>query len=168
MADLAAVTFLLAKVTEVIKVHADLISGVDKEFQNLKEDLKQLKAILADIANTSSDDHDVRSIKNKIREVVYEVEDAIDTWLTELKVKHRIMRGVTTFSFAKKVKSLREDKVGYMLGMAKEMKHTLQAGGTSKEAEVHERRVRDLFKPDFLISHFEISCFVPNRVDFSF
>lgn len=146
MADQAAVTFLLEQVSEVIRGYADLISGAEKEFKKLKEDVDQLKAILKDTANTStSDDSSVRLIKNRIRDVVYEVEDAIDSWLTESKSKNRLTRGVTNFNFAKKVKSLREDQVKEMLVKANEMKTTLQSAGTSKADEVHERRTVRLY-----------------------
>ncbi|KAL8547614.1 hypothetical protein ACS0TY_007077 [Phlomoides rotata] len=138
--DGAAVTFLLEQVTEVIRGYADLISSADKEFKKLKEDVEVLKAILKDTSSTSTMNKGARLIKNQIRDVVYEVEDAIDTWLTESKAKHRLMRGAAGLTFAKKVKTLREGQVKEMLHKANEMRIALKYAGTTKEAEVLERR----------------------------
>ncbi|KAL8547705.1 hypothetical protein ACS0TY_007142 [Phlomoides rotata] len=144
MADHAAVTFLLEQVTEVIRGYADLISSADKEFKKLKEDVEELKGILKDTSSTSTEGKSVRLIKNQIRDVVYEVEDAIDTWLTESKAKHRLMRGAAGLTFARKVKTLRVGQVKEMLQKANEMKTALKSAGTNKEAEVLERRKEDL------------------------
>lgn len=146
MAD-AAVVFLLEQVTGVIKGYADLISGADKEFKRLKDDVEELKTILMDTAHKSSEDQGARLTKNKIREVLYEVEDAIDTWLTESKEKNKLMRGITNLHFAKKVKSLREDKVRDMLEKANAMKIALQSVGTSNEEDAQERRTVRLRLP---------------------
>lgn len=154
MADHAAVTFLLEQITEVIEGHVNLISGVDKEFKRLKDDIVELKAILEDTANTATEDKSVRLIKTHIREVIYEVEDAIDSWLTEKKGKNRFSRTATSFSFAKKLKSLREEKVKEILEKAMEMKATLQSLGNTNEIkdDDQERRIHrmvsDSFTPD--------------------
>lgn len=149
MADVAAVTFLLEQVTGVIKGYADLISGADKEFKNLKKDVEELKAILKDTANKSRDDNASRLIKSEIREVVYDVEDAIDSWLTESKGKSKAGRLIKKYNFADHVKKLRDDKLKSLLENAKKMKSDLASLGTSKEEEAQERRmVKYSFSPD--------------------
>ncbi|KAL8529940.1 hypothetical protein ACS0TY_007130 [Phlomoides rotata] len=128
MAD-AAVAFLLEQVSGVIKGYAHLISGAGKEFESLKEDVESLKATLKDLGNKSSKEHGARLIQNQIRDVVYEVEDTIDSWLTQAAALKGNPKSNRCFiwlcpnhvSLANEVKSLREDKVKIMLDKASKM-----------------------------------------------
>ncbi|KAL8547707.1 hypothetical protein ACS0TY_007143 [Phlomoides rotata] len=128
MAD-AAVAFLLEQVSGVIKGYADLISGAGKEFKLLKDDVESLKATLKDLGNKSSKEQGALLFQNQIRDVVYEVEDTIDSWLTKaavLKGNPKIKRCFIWLcpnhvSLANEVKSLRQDKVKKMLDKASKM-----------------------------------------------
>lgn len=114
----AALSFLLEELKEVLKWYKDLLSGAENEFQQLNDDLSYLKAFLRDAGNKSKKDEVYKEMERQIREVVYAVEDKIETCLikaAEAKEKKSIRRRLTStparVRLAEEVKSLREDKV---------------------------------------------------------
>ncbi|KAH6794738.1 hypothetical protein C2S52_005215 [Perilla frutescens var. hirtella] len=139
----AAVTFLLEQVTEVVKGHKDLISGAENEFNQLNNELGYLKAFLKDAATKSKQEHLFKELERNIRDVVYEVEDTIDTCLTkaiEAKAKAKTSRkpnfmNSKRFSLAKEVKSIREEKVQPILKDAKLRFGSMQIADGSGPAE---------------------------------
>ncbi|KAH6761554.1 hypothetical protein C2S52_018987 [Perilla frutescens var. hirtella] len=111
-----ALTFLLEELKETLKWYKDLLSGSENEFQQLNDDLNLLKAFLRDAGNKSNKDEVFKVMERQIREVVYDVEDTIDTCLTEAAAasgKNAIRRHFSPnrVNLAKYVRSLREDKV---------------------------------------------------------
>ncbi|EYU17764.1 hypothetical protein MIMGU_mgv1a026345mg [Erythranthe guttata] len=76
MAD-AAVTFLLEKVTLVLKYYGDLIGGAENELQSLKSELESLKVA----AHKSKKQKVFKHMEMQTRDVVHEVEDTLDTCL---------------------------------------------------------------------------------------
>ncbi|KAH6803274.1 hypothetical protein C2S51_034720 [Perilla frutescens var. frutescens] len=119
-----ALTFLLDELKETLKWYKDLLSGSENEFQQLKDDLNLLKAFLRDAGNKSNKEEVFKEMERQIREVVYDVEDTIDTCLTAAaaaKGKNTIRRHLSSnkVSLAKDVKSLREDKVKPVLDKVK-------------------------------------------------
>ncbi|KAH6772027.1 hypothetical protein C2S52_005214 [Perilla frutescens var. hirtella] len=148
----AAVTFLLEQVKEVVKEYKDLISGAESEFNLLNSELGLLKAFLKDAAKATKQEHLFREMEKQIRDVVYEVEDTIDTCLTkaiEVKVKESKAKksrlsmprlGSKTISLAKEVKSIRQDKVLPMFNEAKMKFATMQIGDGS--AAVDDQRTK--------------------------
>lgn len=137
MAD-AAVGFLLEQVKGVMKGYADLISGAAKEFESLKDDVETLKATLKDIASKPSDEHRAILMQKQLREVVYEVEDTIDSWLTQAAAfkangfKRRfVWLCPNHISLANQVKSLRRNEVMKMLANARA--EMAPAAATTKE-----------------------------------
>ncbi|KAI3464148.1 hypothetical protein Pfo_020811 [Paulownia fortunei] len=115
MAD-AAVTFLLEKVSEVLKSYADLISGAENDLHQLNNELGLLKSFLQDAAKKPKKEEFFREIERQIRDVVYDAEDTIDSCLTQAakaKAKFSLRRrfSASDVNLATQVKSLREDKV---------------------------------------------------------
>ncbi|XP_047952313.1 putative late blight resistance protein homolog R1A-10 [Salvia hispanica] len=127
-----ALAFLLELVKEVVKEYKDVISGAEIEFEHLENDLKELKGLLNKVAkdySNSNDDGPLKVLERQIRNLVYEVEDTIDTCLTkatEAKAKSKARRiskpkfmGSSGFSLAKEVILLRDKKVKPLLDGAK-------------------------------------------------
>lgn len=145
MAADAAVAFLLEKVTGIIVGYADLISGAGKEFKQLQDDVKLLKTNI----NKLSKDPSVKEIQNQVRDVIYEVEDTIDSWLTQaaaLKSKGKVKRltkwlSPNHISLASQVKTLRQDRVKEMLDKTMTMGSTV--GTTNEEEARGANTVRD-------------------------
>ncbi|KAK6148283.1 hypothetical protein DH2020_019195 [Rehmannia glutinosa] len=112
MAD-AALTFLVENVSQLLKSHVDLISGAEKELEQLKNELCLLKAFLH---QKPTKEELFREIERQIKEVVYDAEGIIDNCLTQAdaaKGRNFVRRilNPNRVSFAEEVKSLREDKV---------------------------------------------------------
>ncbi|KAH6809997.1 hypothetical protein C2S51_027780 [Perilla frutescens var. frutescens] len=113
----AAVTFLLTQVTEVLKEYHNLIAGAESEFNQLSNDLSSLKAFLKEMAKKKKKDDLLRVLERRIRTVVYEVEDTMDSCMTkviESKASHSLVSAILptrSFSLAREVKSMIEEKV---------------------------------------------------------
>lgn len=134
-----ALAFLLELVKEVVKEYRDVISGAENEFEHLNNDLKELKGLLNKVAkdySNSNDDGPFKVLERQIRDLVYEVEDTIDTCLTkatEAKAKAKNKRipkprfmSSSGFNLAKEVISLRDNKVKPLLDGAKLQIATMQ------------------------------------------
>ncbi|KAH6795118.1 hypothetical protein C2S52_005595 [Perilla frutescens var. hirtella] len=110
----AAVAILLEEVEVILKWHKNLISDSENELEHLKEDLSSLKAFLRDADVKSKEGATFRDIERQIRDVVYDVEDTIDTCLTaaaKSKSSIRPRLGSKSVSLAIQIKNLRGDKV---------------------------------------------------------
>ncbi|XP_047950544.1 putative disease resistance RPP13-like protein 3 isoform X2 [Salvia hispanica] len=108
----AAVSFLLQQLEEVAFGYAD--AGAEREFDQLKHDLDFIKAFLRDIAKKKKMNQVLKLLERRIMDVVYEVEETIDTCLTkamEFKATNFIRRRIKRISIANAVKAVREQKV---------------------------------------------------------
>ncbi|KAK6148286.1 hypothetical protein DH2020_019198 [Rehmannia glutinosa] len=122
MAD-AAVSFLLENVSQLLMIpsYADRILGSEDELQKLKNELDLLKGFLQDAATKAKKENEFREMESQIKEVVYEVEDTIDTCLTNLysvvaRDKSSLRRRdlnpkAPVMSLAQELRSLREHKL---------------------------------------------------------
>lgn len=77
-----AVSFLLENVSQLLEYHGSLISGADSELRQLTIDLDLLKAYLRDWAMKPKEEEALEKFKRQLKEVVYELEDTIDSYLT--------------------------------------------------------------------------------------
>ncbi|KAH6783142.1 hypothetical protein C2S52_008101 [Perilla frutescens var. hirtella] len=78
----AAVTFLLGQLKEVVREHKDLISGAENELEQLNNYLDMLKAFLKKTARKTEKDDLLTKLERRIKVIVYEAEDTIDTCFT--------------------------------------------------------------------------------------
>lgn len=122
----AVATILVRNMSELEIYHADLISGAEKELQLLKNDLALLKAFLQEEADSPEKEEgrvSLREIKAQIKDVVYEVEDTIDSRLSQATTASKLSKklfNIKDVSLAKEVKLLREDKVKELLNKVKD------------------------------------------------
>lgn len=77
-----AVSFLLENVSQLLEYHGSLISGAEYELRQLTMDLDLLKAYLRDWAMKPKEEEALGNFKRQLKEVVYELEDTIDSYLT--------------------------------------------------------------------------------------
>lgn len=82
MAD-AAVQFLLENLKQVLLYNGGLIKNVKEEVEYLERELRLFRAFLQDSTKNLKKDEISREIVNQIREVVYDIEDAIDAYVTQ-------------------------------------------------------------------------------------
>lgn len=134
-------TFLLEQLKEVVKEHKDLVSGAENELKQLNNDLGLLKAFLKDAVKATKHEHLFKEMEKQIREVVYEVEDTIDTCLTKAiatkaakpkkSLSSKLRVGSTSLNLAKEVKTIRQQQVLPMYNDAKTKFSTMQIGDGS-------------------------------------
>ncbi|KAM3695193.1 hypothetical protein ACJW31_07G113600 [Castanea mollissima] len=89
MAD-SVVTFLLQNLTQLLTQESKLLGGVEDQVKLLKNELSLINVFLQ---NTEGKRHDklVKEVVSQIRDVAYEAEDVIDTFVTTV-TKHRRRR----------------------------------------------------------------------------
>ncbi|KAH6819484.1 hypothetical protein C2S51_003087 [Perilla frutescens var. frutescens] len=143
-----AVTILLEEVEEVFKWHEDQIYGSENEFGVLKDDLHLLKAFLIDTRIKLEGGEVFREIERRIREMVYDVEDTIETLLA---AKSRILSGRRRgLSLAKEIKFLREDKVRPIIDEVR-ASFTAHGAGTSSEGPPFRPRKDQIIRQDKVV-----------------
>ncbi|XP_042039506.1 putative late blight resistance protein homolog R1A-10 [Salvia splendens] len=149
MAD-AAVTFLLENVVQLVTYQVNLIGGAEDELNRLKKDLGTLNSFLRDAAKMANKPEGFRDIERRIRDVVYEAEDTIDSCISNnaaaASTKNPVRKLLKSkrVSLAEEVKSLREGEVC-------EMVKTVQTFIANSMANNSQQRHLDLpsnpFKP---------------------
>lgn len=86
MAD-AAVEFLLNNLKDLLLYHSHLITDTKKQIENLETDLRLFNAFLKDSLRKRRKDELTKVLVRNIRDVVYEVEDVIDAFITQAMEK---------------------------------------------------------------------------------
>ncbi|XP_047972879.1 putative late blight resistance protein homolog R1A-10 [Salvia hispanica] len=87
MAD-AAVEFLVNNLKDLLLYHSHLLTDDSKQqIENLETDLRVFKAFLRDSVKKRREDKSTGELVRSIRDVVYEVEDAIDAFVTHAMEK---------------------------------------------------------------------------------
>lgn len=138
-------TFLLESVTQLLKSYVDLIAGDKNELEQLKNQLGLLKSFLVEASRKEKKEETFRELERQIRDVVYDAEDTLDTYVTEAAaaaankkktIFSRPVRGSKRVNLAKQVKALREDKVNPMFDEAKR-KFALMKIGDGSAADVN-------------------------------
>ncbi|KAA8529866.1 hypothetical protein F0562_034530 [Nyssa sinensis] len=84
----AAIGFIVQNLKQLIEYHVDLIFGVKDQLASLYDDLKLLNASLKDFTNKPSNYEIVREWVRLIRDVGFEMEDAIDKYVV-LAASHK-------------------------------------------------------------------------------
>ncbi|XP_057802689.1 putative late blight resistance protein homolog R1B-16 [Salvia miltiorrhiza] len=82
MAD-AAVEFLLNNLKELLLYHSKLITETRSQIESLEKDLRVFKAFLKDTMKKRREDEHTKALVQNIRDVVYEVEDVVDLFVTK-------------------------------------------------------------------------------------
>lgn len=110
-----ALTFVLQKVTQALTDKVNVKAGAGYELYQLQNELRLMKCFLKDSSESEKTEVFIER-ERQIREIVYEVEDTIDTYLTNkavAKTKNFFSRLSTNFDtqMEQQVKSLREKDV---------------------------------------------------------
>ena len=87
MAD-AVVTFLLQNLTQLLSQESNLLAGVEDQVKLLKNELSLVNVFLQNTEGKRHDSGLVKELVNQIRDVAYEAEDVIDTFIMTI-TKHR-------------------------------------------------------------------------------
>lgn len=90
----AAVGFILENLKEFVQYNAELIGGVRENVKGLCDDLDTLKAFIREYTernnNNNNNNEILETLANEIRNVVYQAEDAVETYIvSESKQKGR-------------------------------------------------------------------------------
>ncbi|KAK6148289.1 hypothetical protein DH2020_019201 [Rehmannia glutinosa] len=133
-----AVNFLLENLSHLLKSNVNFISGADQvELRQLQNDVGLLlEAFLREAANKKAAKEEM---ERQIKEVVYDIEDTIDSCLTATKGKSLLRYfNLNHASLAKEVRFLREDKLKPLVDKVIRMDFAdIQIGHKSSTKESH-------------------------------
>ncbi|KAJ4969446.1 hypothetical protein NE237_016147 [Protea cynaroides] len=88
----SVVTFFMEKLSALITQEANLISGVSKQIDSLRNELEWIRSVLKDADDRKFIDNDKAKLwVNQVRSIAYEAEDVIDEFI--YKVEHQGLRG---------------------------------------------------------------------------
>ena len=151
MAD-SVVTFLLENLTQLLTQESELLGGVEDQVRLLRNELRMINIFLQ---NSEGKRHDnlVKEVVSQIRDVAYEAEDVIDTFIvTESKhrkrsklrkVIHYFDRASALHMVAKKIESIKnvikeiyDNRSKYGIEIAE------PSGGDAEAEEILNRRRR--------------------------
>ncbi|XP_057789292.1 putative disease resistance protein At1g58400 [Salvia miltiorrhiza] len=157
----AAVSFLLEQLKGVVTEYKEHISGAESDFDELKNELGMLKAFLKDAAMATKQEQLFKEMQKQIIEVIYEVEDTIDTCLSkaiEAKAKskrHCLSKSTKSISLFREVNSIREEKVLPMFKRAKTMFSMMQIGDGSGAVDDQRTKLkRNVQDRDKMVGNF--------------
>ncbi|KAH6763008.1 hypothetical protein C2S52_020441 [Perilla frutescens var. hirtella] len=108
MAD-AAVEFLLENLKQLLLYNANLILDVKDQVEFLYNDLTLFKAFLKDSTEKRSKHETLKELVKQIRNVVYEAEDAIDTFVAHAavhKARKQIGKALHIFDYSAKLRGV--------------------------------------------------------------
>ncbi|XP_073142744.1 putative disease resistance RPP13-like protein 3 isoform X2 [Henckelia pumila] len=115
MAEEAAISFLLDNVKQLLAEQYHLIKGATDEVKLLQGDLEILRAFIEDATAKRNKDQTLKVLMRQVREVIFEAEDAIDTFVIQAAEKKtqsffaRMTNGsIKTLNVANEVKSVRD------------------------------------------------------------
>lgn len=111
MAD-AVVEFLLDNLKQLLLYNSDLIYGVKGQVESLYKELSLMKAFLKDSKEKRSEYEYVRELVRQIRDVAYEAEDTIDTFVVNAAMQRErstLSKIVHVFDYPAKLRSVAKD-----------------------------------------------------------
>ncbi|KAD7117598.1 hypothetical protein E3N88_04866 [Mikania micrantha] len=148
MAD-AVVEFLLENLKQLLLYNSDLISGVKDRVESLYKELSLMKAFLKDSKEKRSEYEYVRELVRQIRDVAYEAEDTIDTFVVNAamqkerstfgKIFHALDYPTKLRSVAKDIESIKT-KVKEIYDTKRFGIEALYAGESSKKSSSSHKR----------------------------
>ncbi|KAG8382925.1 hypothetical protein BUALT_Bualt05G0130500 [Buddleja alternifolia] len=113
MAD-AAVEFLLENLKQLLLYNANLILDVKDHVESLYNDLSLFKAFLKDSTEKRSKHQTLKELVKQIRNVVYEAEDAIDSFVAQAavhKARKQIGKALHMLDYKANLRSIAKDIV---------------------------------------------------------
>lgn len=165
MAD-AAVEFLLENLKQLLLYNANLILDVKDQVEFLYNDLTLFKAFLKDSTEKRNKHETLKELVKQIRNVVYEAEDAIDTFVAHAavhKARKHIGKAIHMFDYSAKLRMvateirLIRDKVKDIYENKKFGFEALHAGDGSdrgtKEKKVNRNKKRKKKKAFFSLCY---------------
>ena len=153
MAD-GVVSFLLENLTQLLSQESKLLGGVEDQVRLLKNELSLINVFLKNTEGQRHDNELVKEVVSQIRDVAYEAEDVIDTFVVAM-TKHRRRsrlgkfilsadRAIAFHGVANKIKSIKnvineinENRSKYGIGEI-----TQSSGGDTEAEEILHRRRR--------------------------
>ena len=82
-------TFLLDNVIQLLKEETDLLSGVKDQVESLQRELRMINAFLQNTERFETTNNIVKEEVSQIRDVAYEAEDVIDTYIVKATINKR-------------------------------------------------------------------------------
>ena len=148
-----AVTFLLANLTQLLIQESKLQGGVKDQVRLLQNELRMISVFLQNIEDKRHDNVLVREVVSQIRDVAYEAEDVIDTFIMTLTKQRRRNKVRNIIHFFDRASTLHEvaNEIERIKNVIKEIyenrsKYGVEiaepSGGDAEAEEILHRRRR--------------------------
>ncbi|XP_075673146.1 disease resistance protein RPP13-like [Castanea sativa] len=148
-----AVTFLLANLTQLLIQESKLQGGVEDQVRLLQNELRMISVFLQNIEDKRHDNVLVKEVVGQIRDVAYEAEDVIDTFIMTLTKQRRRNKVRNIIHFFDQASTLHEvaNKIERIKNVIKEIyenrsKYGVEiaesSGGDAEAEEILHRRRR--------------------------
>ena len=151
MAD-CVVTFLLQNLTQLLSQESKLLGGVEDQVRLLQNELSLMNVFLQNTGGKRHDNELVKKVVSQIRDVAYEAEDVIDTFIMTVtkhrrrskltKLIHSCDRAMSFHEVASKIerinnviKEIYNNRSKYGIEIAES-----SGGDTEAEVKLHRRR----------------------------
>ena len=151
MAD-SVVTFLLQNLSQLLSQESKLLGGVEDQVRLLQNELSLINVFLQNTEGKRHDNELVKKVVSQIREVAYEAEDVIDTFIMTVtkhrrrskltKLIHSCDRAMSFHEVASKIerinnviKEIYNNRSKYGIEIAES-----SGGDTEAEVKLHRRR----------------------------
>ncbi|GAA0173475.1 antimicrobial response protein [Lithospermum erythrorhizon] len=76
---------LTAVVRKQVTDHLTLVTGVEKEIQNISTNLRKIQQVVHDAETRQTKDSNIKEWLEKLEDFSYEIEDVVDEWNTEIR-----------------------------------------------------------------------------------
>ena len=102
MAD-SVVSFLLENLTQLLSQESKLLGGVEGQVRLLHNELRMINVFLQNTEGKRHDNDLVKEVVSQIRDVAYEAEDVVDTFImtvTKHRIRNKLMKVIHSFDRA--------------------------------------------------------------------
>ncbi|EOY18891.1 Disease resistance protein RPP8 [Theobroma cacao] len=129
----AIVSLAIERITDLLIYEAFCLNDVREEVESIKAELERMKSFLKDVDHKQEQDERLRTRVREIRDLAYDAEDVIDSYILEVAHRggfHGIIKRFTSLSthkIGKQVKAI-QTKLG-------DISKTLTTYGISREGE---------------------------------
>ncbi|RWR84250.1 putative disease resistance protein [Cinnamomum micranthum f. kanehirae] len=105
MASEPVVSFLVERLGDLLIKEAQLLLGVDDKFRWIQRELKSMLCFLKDADSKQKEDPRVKDWVEQIRDVSYEAEDVIETFIYNQRRRHGFVRRVQRSIFLSEIRT---------------------------------------------------------------
>ncbi|CAJ2679338.1 unnamed protein product [Trifolium pratense] len=176
-----AVSFALGEVFQFLKEETNLLTGIHKDFSDIKDELESIQVFLKDADRRAADEAEtndgIRTWVKQLREVSFRIEDVIDEYLRlihrtdppvcgslvckipslikTLIPRHKIASEIQDIKLSIRGIKERSERYNYQISHEQGSSSTSNSNGETESGRWHDPRLSSLFVEETEIVGFE-------------